>query len=144
MKFTRLLASAGILSAVSGAVLLSGCSLFGGTKTKLSVSPTIPAAESIAHFKRATNDNTSIKLTVKHLANPEKLTPPAKNYVVWLSSNPTATPQNIGALAVDRDLTGTLETVTALHSFRLFITAEASGQVQQPSEPPLLWTDHND
>jgi uncharacterized protein (UPF0333 family) len=144
MKFTRLAASAGILLAAAGAGSLAGCSMFGGAKNKLSASPTIPAAESIVRFKRTSNDNTSIKLKVKHLANPEKLTPPAKNYVVWLSSNPTATPQNIGALEVDRKLTGTLDTVTALHSFKLFITAEASGQVQQPSEPPLLWTDHND
>ena len=133
-----------LLMAAAGVGCLSGCAMIFGASPKMNVSPSIPAAEGKVRFKRSTNDNTSIKLKVHHLANPEKLTPAAKNYVVWVSSSPTAPPQNIGALEVDKDLTGTLVTVSPLHSFSLFITGEASGQIQQPTGPKLMWTDHND
>ena len=137
-----------LLAAIAGAACLSGCAtistLFGPAGPKMSVSPTIPAAEGTVRFARATNDNTSINLKVKHLADPEKLTPPAKNYVVWVRNGQSAPPQNIGALTVDKNLTGTLNTVTSLHSFGIFITAELTGQVQAPTGQPLLWIDHND
>lgn len=137
-----------LLAAAAVAGCLSGCAtfptLFGSAGPKMSVSPTIPAAEGTVRFARATNDNTSIDLKVHHLANPEKLTPPAKNYVVWVRASQTAPPQNIGALTVDNNLTGTLRTVTSLHSFGLSITAEVTGEVQAPTGPPLLWIEHND
>jgi hypothetical protein len=129
-----------LLAAIIGAGFLSGC--FGSGITQMSTSPTIPAAAGSVHFAPAANGNTSVNLTVKHLAQPEKLTPPTHVYVVWVRADQTAEPQNIGALVVDKELNGTLNTVTALHSFALFITAEASAQVQKPSEPQLLWTDH--
>ena len=134
-----------LLTAIAAVGCLSGCAtLFGGPGPMLSVSPTIPAAEGTVRFARTSNDNTSIHLKVHHLANPEKLTPPATTYVVWVRSDPSAPFQNIGALIVDGNLTGTLNTVTPQHSFALSITAEANGQVQEPTGPPLLWLDHND
>ncbi|MHB2025901.1 MAG: hypothetical protein ACYCPQ_04590 [Elusimicrobiota bacterium] len=128
-----------------GAGLLSGCALlFGNPFSKMSVSPTIPAAEGTVRFAKAGNGNTSINVEVNHLANTEKLTPPTNNYVVWVLKNQNEQPQNIGALIIDKNLTGTLETITPLHSFRLFITAEGSGQVQKPTGNELLWIDYND
>lgn len=133
------------LSALVGAGSFSGCALLGfGSRASMNTSPVIPAAEGSVKFGKAPNGNTSIDLTVKHLANPEKLTPPAHNYVVWLRANKDAAAQNIGALTVDKNLTGKLTTVAALHGFELFITAEGSGQVQSPTGQPLLWASHND
>lgn len=131
-------------SIVIGVLLLSGCALLGGGGSAMNASPAIPAVEGHAKFGRAPNGNTSVDVTVKHLADPEKLTPPANTYVVWLRPNKDAAPQNIGALTVDKKLNGELNTVTALRTFDLFITAEASGQVQAPTGQPLLWTSHND
>jgi hypothetical protein len=144
MKFMTLVTATDILVAVAGCGYLTGCSMLGGTSPKMNVSPAIPAAEATVHYKRTKNDNTAIEMKVKHLANPVKLTPPAHNYVVWVSSNATATPRNVGALLVDKDLTGMIDTVVPLHTFSLFITGEASGQVQEPTGPRLLWTDHNE
>lgn len=110
----------------------------------MNASAAVPAAEGHAKFGEAPNGNTSISLTVKHLADPQKLTPPASNYVVWLRAGKDAAPQNIGALAVDKNLVGRLKTVTAQRSFDLFVTAEGSGQVQAPAGAPLLWTSRND
>jgi len=132
-------------SILIGVLFLSGCALLGGgAGPAMNSSPDIPAVQGQAKFGRAPNGNTSIDLTVKHLADPEKLTPPASTYVVWLRPNKDAAPQNIGALTVDKKLNGELNTVTALRSFDLFVTAESSGQVQAPAGQPLLWTSHSE
>ncbi|NNN06362.1 MAG: hypothetical protein HKL90_10720 [Elusimicrobia bacterium] len=134
----------GILSAGIAGAFLPGCALLGGAGPRMNASPTVPAAEGRVKFGGASNGNTSIDLTVKHLADPARLTPPANNYVVWVRASKNAAAQNIGALSVDKNLTGTLNTVTALRTFDLFITAEGSGQVQLPTGQPLLWTSHSE
>ena len=121
----------------AGLALLSAC---GPEQRHMSSSPMVPAAEGIVHFEKTKNDNVAIDLAVKRLANPEKLTPPASTYVVWVRSDKNAAPQNVGALKVDKDLVGTVDTQTPMHSFELFITAEGSGQVMAPAGQPLLWT----
>lgn len=123
----------------AGAALFAGCA----GPEKLSASPAMPAAEATLSCDKAANDNTGIDLKVKHLANPDRLTPPAAVYVVWTKADKDATPQNIGALAVDSDLNGRLKTVTAMRRFELFVTAEASGQVSAPAGAPLLWANCN-
>lgn len=127
-------------------VAMSGCAMLGGGSgggRSFSSDPTMPAAEGKAKFSKASNDNTTVDVSVKHLAQPEKLTPPASTYVVWIQANPNEGPQNIGQLKVDKDLNGTLQTVTPFHSFDLFITAEGSGQVQSPAGKRLLWTSYS-
>jgi DMSO/TMAO reductase YedYZ molybdopterin-dependent catalytic subunit len=109
----------------------------------LASSPVVPAAQGTARFDKTKNDNVSIDLTVKHLADPQKLTPPSAVYVVWLQANKSSPPQNIGLLKVDEDLNGSLSTQTAARSFDLFITAEGSGQVLAPAGKPLLWTSYS-
>ena len=135
------------LSAVLAITLaMSGCSILGiggDGESRLSTSPSLPSVEGRAKFGVTANDNTNITLTVKHLPRPERLSPPASNYVVWLRATKEAAAQSIGALVVDKDLNGKLVTETALHSFDLFITAEDSSQVQQPSGPPLLWMSYS-
>lgn len=113
----------------------SGCA---GTET-LSASPALPAAAGTVRCSKAVNDNTAIDLKVKHLAYPDRLTPPAAVYVVWTKADKDAEPRNIGALTVDESLTGRLKTVTSLRRFELFVTGEATGQAPSPSGEPLLW-----
>lgn len=113
----------------------AGCA---GTE-KLSASPALPAAEGTVRCSKAANDNTAIDLKVKHLASPDRLTPPAAVYVVWTKTDKDAQPRNIGALEVDESLTGRLRTVTSLRRFELFVTGEATGQAPSPSGEPLLW-----
>jgi len=135
------------ISAVLALILaISGCTMLGiggGGTTRLSSSPTLPAVDGRAKFTATKNDNTRIELTVKHLPHPGKLTPPANTYVVWTRATKYAPAQNVGALLVDKNLNGKLVTETALHSFELFITAEDSGQIQEPLGQPLLWMNYN-
>jgi len=130
---------------LAAAFLLAGCALFGGgiAKATLSASPLLPAAEGSVKYTVTQNDNTRIVLTVRHLANPGNLTPPASTYVVWTRATKGATAQSIGAMKVDKDLNGELDAETPLHSFEMFLTAEGSGQAQQPSEQVVLWTNYS-
>lgn len=128
-----------LLLATGVAVFAAGCS---GLEN-LSSSSALPAADGTLLCAKADNDNTAIDLKVKHLANPDRLTPPASVYVVWTKADKNATPQNIGALEVDEDLNGRLETVTSLRRFELFVTGEATGQAQSPSGEPVLWANCN-
>lgn len=127
-------------------LVMSGCAALGmGGRgvSRLETSPMLPSVEGNARFSVTVNDNTSITLTVKHLAKPERLTPPASHYVVWTRATKDTAAQNIGALVVDKKLNGKIVTETSLHSFDLFITAEDSSQIQQPSGQPLLWMSYS-
>lgn len=127
---------------LAAAAALTGCAMFGG-KVNMAASPSLPAAEGTARFSETRNGNTSIVLRVKHLPHPDKLTPAAGSYVVWTKASKDATPHSIGALKVDSNLSGSLLAETPLHAFDLFITAEATGDTQQASGQPLLWTSHS-
>ena len=109
----------------------------------MNVSPDIPAAQGKVKFHKTDDGNVAVNLSVKYLADPQKLQPPAAIYVVWVSSDKDSPAQNIGALKVDNDREGKLKTVTPLRAFQLFVTAEANGQVQAPAGKKLLWTDFN-
>jgi hypothetical protein len=146
-KVSRILVRNSWSTAVLAVTLaMSGCAMLGiggRGETRLSTSPTLPSVEGRARFSATKNDNTRIVLKVKHLPHPERLTPPASNYVVWIRATKDAPAQSIGALIVDKNLNGKLETETSLHSFELFITAEGSGQVKEPSGQPLLWMNYS-
>lgn len=124
------------------AVLAAALALTGCAGVSLTGNASIPAAEANARYGVTQNDNTRIVLKVKHLAHPSRLTPPANNYVVWTRVTKDAPAQNIGELKVDDNLNGELDAETPLHSFELFITAEASGQVQQPTGQFLFYTSY--
>lgn len=99
----------------------------------------IPAAEGKARLSKTKNGNVEIKLTVKHLAPPERIVPGANVFMVWVRGlAPDAQAQNLGALRVDKKLNGKMTAITALPSFDLFITCEPSQTVTTPGSPELL------
>lgn len=119
------------------ALLLSACAT---TQQKVSTSPAIPAAEGNVKVKDA-GPNTAIELRVKNLAPPYKIDPQATVYDVWVQPRTAgAAPQSIGAIVPDRDLNAKLKSTTTLKDFDLFVTAEPSALVSQPSGQRLLWT----
>ena len=59
--------------------------------------------------------------------------------MVWVRGlAPEAQAQSLGALKVDKNLNGKITAITALPAFALFITAEVSPVVTEPSGPELL------
>lgn len=130
-------------TALAAALALAGCSFVGRPgPSRLAASAAMPASEGEALFKTTDDGNTAVTVRVRHLARPERLTPPAKVYVVWVRPRKELPARNVGALKVDDDLNGALDTVTPDAAFELFVTAEQAGEAQAPSGPPLLWTSY--
>ena len=131
---------------VTVALALAPAGAFAGIfthATVMNVSPDIPAAQGKVKFSKTDDGNIAIALSVKYLADPQKLQPPAAIYTVWVRKDKDAAAQNIGALKVEKDRKGDLKSVTPLRAFQLFVTAEANGQVQEPTGVQLLWVDYN-
>jgi len=126
-----------LVSSFVATTILIGCS----SPTHLTTSREVPAARGTVKTNLTENGNTRVELEVKHLANPQDIKPQANTFVVWASPRTGESPQNLGALQVDQNLNGKIQTSTPLQSFQLFITAEASPYVKSPSGDKLLWTD---
>ncbi len=100
--------------------------------TKFPVSSTLPAAEITAKTKQDKNKNYSIEITAKHLASPDRLDPPKKNYNVWIVTEDNQT-MNLGMLTNKNAKTAVLKTKTPYKAAEIFITAEDQGNNSYPS-----------
>jgi hypothetical protein len=108
----------------------------------LESSPDLLAAQGALRVKSTGNGNSKLKLEVKHLAQPEKVSASARTFVVWAvpQNSPGVAAQNLGAFQVDSDLEGSIETTTPHHNFEFFVTAEPKGDVGVPTGRKLMWT----
>ncbi len=95
------------------------------------VSEVIPAAEISVKKAKDKNNNYTIELTAKYLASPERLSPPRKNYSVWIILE-NGDVKNVGQLSGPNGKTVTLKTVTPFNVREIFITAEDRGDNIQP------------
>ncbi len=128
-----------LVGVIALAFLFTACSH--STVRKMETSTVVPGAQGELTVSGADNNNQKLVLEVKHLANPSALPSGSSNYVVWARPFTAASEaQNLGALSVDDNLTGKLETITPFPQFSLFITAESSPTVTKPTGDPLLWT----
>lgn len=119
-----------------GALAQVGC---GPSTWHLTAGPQTTAAQGQVTATAGPNNNTRLEVRVKHLASPQKVTPGATVYVVWVRGvNESDLPQNVGALRLDNDLRGELQTTTPLRAFDLLITAEASPTVDKPVSDSVL------
>lgn len=79
-------------------------------KHALTHSPKIPGAQGEVNVKKSKNGNYKVSFEVKHLAPPKEVDPSKSTYVVWVSPlNRKDSVQNVGALRVDEDLSGSLD-----------------------------------
>lgn len=120
------------------------CGLFGGggAKQTMTTSAESPAGEGTVEATKGDNDNTKLDVKVKHLAPPSKLADDASVYVVWIQPAKGEI-QNVGALAVDKDLVGQLETTTPHKAFKLTVTPEPSARMAAPTHKPVFTSDVN-
>jgi hypothetical protein len=120
------------------AVSVLGCAGRGST-VQMTSTREIPAAEGTVKVSTGDNENTRLQVDVRHLAQPSRVEGGTSVYVVWIRGvNSASEPQNVGALVVDKDLNGKLETVTPLRVFDLFLTAEPSARAMAPTGKELL------
>ncbi|WP_409806857.1 hypothetical protein [Algoriphagus sp.] len=120
--------------------LLAGCA----KKITFLNSSIVPAAEGTVAISQDKNQNYKIDLTLKRLAEPSRLTPPKKVYVVWIETNQSGT-QNIGQLSTTTKglssmLSSSLSTVSPHRPLRVFITAEDDAEGNYPDMPVVLTT----
>lgn len=126
------------LKLLSAVAVLSLSACFGHGTQPMLVSGRIPATEAVVKTGKADNNNTSLSVTVQHMATPEKVQRGATTYVVWALPLGSDMVQNLGALQVDKKLNGRIDTVLPFPSFKVFITAEPDSQVTEPTGRELL------
>lgn len=132
-KFLRDLS--GLASSVALSVCLTGC----GTSFAMAPDSSVPFAQGEIDASFEDNGNGTFTVEVNHLGDPAKLMPSATVYVVWIQPKKEgASVQNVGALDVDSDYSGTHEFQTTSKSFEVSITPEASADVLKKSGKDVL------
>ena len=118
-------------------VALTSCS----KKIQFEKSNIVPAARGDVTVKKDKNNNYNINLEIYYLAEPDRLQPPKKYYIVWLSSNDNQIPLNIGQIVGTSKLHVKFESVSSSKPKRIFVTAEDDETTQYPSRYIVLETD---
>jgi len=107
-------------------------------------SSVVPAAQGTVKVKKDSNKNYHIQITMSNLAQPDRLQPPKKIYVIWMESENNMT-KNIGQInsssgVFSNKLKGSFQTVSSSRPTRIFISAEDDAEVQNPGTQIVLTT----
>jgi hypothetical protein len=131
-----------VIAVASMLILLSSCS----KKIMFENSTVVPAARGSVTVKEDGNKNYRIGVSLSNLAEPDRLQPSKKTYVVWMESkeNPT---RNIGQINtsgsfLSSKLRSSFETVSSDRPTKIFLTAEDDGSIQYPSSLVILTTNN--
>lgn len=109
--------------------------------TRMAGSDQVPAARGSVQTSMNDSGNTNLRVEVQHLAQPSEIEDGAQSYVVWVEPlEGGGEPQNVGALVVGPDLSGSLETITPLKQFDVYITPEENSTASRPTGPKVLET----
>ena len=108
-------------------LVLHSCS----STTQLPVSDIAPAANITAKISDGDHENTEIKITARHLANPQRLSPSKNLYVVWIVTDNDLV-KNVGTIVQDGDGKVGLEVITPFEVKEIIITAEDKGNITKP------------
>jgi hypothetical protein len=133
-----------VLAVTSAAMISCGktVTIPGGTSTTSALQPVgehSRAAKGEVKVKGEDNGNTRLSVNVEHLASPETVASNATTYVVWAKpSQGEGRAQNLGALVIDADRKGSLDTVTPLKNFEVIVTPEPSASATSPSHTPVF------
>ena len=76
------------------------------------------------------NNRLDLKLT--NLPEPSSIQPEFTRYVLWVADSTGQNPVNTGQLRVDDKKAAKIQTLTPRRKYKLFITAEAAGDVLTP------------
>jgi hypothetical protein len=102
----------------------------------------VPAAEGYVKIKTDKNKNYIIDLNVKNLAEPDRLSPPKKMYMVWMETDGNGV-KALGQLKtsssmISSALKSSLQSTTPYKPTAFFITAEDDVAAQYPSSFVVL------
>lgn len=107
----------------------------------------MPAAKGSVKVSKDNNNNYALNVKVTNLAEPSRLQPKKKLYVVWLVTKNNIT-QNLGRLSSSSGfffstLEGELNTISASEPAYVFITAEDASNIQYPQGTVVMTTKSN-
>ncbi len=105
-------------------------------------SSVVPAARGEVAVKKDKNKNYDIELQLSYLAEPNRLQPAKKTYVVWMVSDESDIPINLGQVIGTSKLNVKFETVSSSKPKRIFITAEDDASTQYPGNMMVLETNN--
>lgn len=122
--------------------IISSCS----NKISFQTSSVVPAAMGSVKVKKDNNENYKISISIKNLAEPEKLTPSRHTYVVWMETENNGI-KNIGQINsstgfLSSKLKASFESVSSFKPVKIFMTAEDDAAIQYPGMQVVLSTDH--
>lgn len=105
-------------------------------------SAVVPAASGYIKIKTDKNNNYIINFNVTNLAEPERLSPPKKTYMVWMETKDNGV-KALGQLKtsssiISSALKSSLEATTPYKPSAFFITAEDDVAAQHPSAFVIL------
>jgi hypothetical protein len=110
----------------------------GCTKPQTMVSTEgVPAIQGTVKAAKDENGNTKVSIRVDHLDSPSKVASDSAVYVVWIQPR-GASKQNLGALAWNDTLVGSLDTVTPHRRFLILVTPEPGARGEQPTHDPVF------
>jgi hypothetical protein len=104
-------------------------------------SSVVPAAEGYVTISSNKNDNNTIQIKIKYLAQIEKLDPAMKTYIVWMVTDRETT-VNIGRINSSNKLNVSFKAVTSFQPIKIFITAEENESTEYPSAKVVLTTEN--
>ncbi len=136
MSLIRKLGRAYLLVALCAAL----CSIAYAKKFPMTAASIVPGARGEVQVGKDKNGNTKLKMSVQHLAKPDRLTPPMTTYIIWLQERGGTNPESQGQLKMDKNLKAEFETVTPSKNFDLYVTAEQDPTSKGPSGPEVLRT----
>jgi hypothetical protein len=122
------------------ALSISSCS-----KTiRFNNSVVVPGADGKVTLSKDDNKNNRIEMTVTNLADPSRLSPAKKTYVVWMQTKNDGV-KNIGQLVSETGYfssarKATLNSVTPFQPLSFFVTAEDDASIQNPGTQTVLTT----
>ncbi|MFN7957088.1 MAG: anti-sigma factor [Holophagaceae bacterium] len=117
-----------------------GCQRMASWRTKpqeMHGASDIPAGQGTVKVTSGDNGNSNVSIRVKHLAPPSKIAADSTVYVVWFRPV-DGDSQNVGALILNSDLEGSLDTLTPHRRFRITVTPEPNGQAASPTNEPVF------
>jgi hypothetical protein len=109
-----------------------------GREDRLTNTGAAPAAMGKVNTSNDRNGNTTVEVSVKHMASPESLTPAKNNYVVWIQPRGKDA-EALGVLRINGEtLEGSLTATTPYKDFDIVITAEDNAKPELPSSTVIL------
>jgi hypothetical protein len=113
-------------------------------KLEFLTSSIVPAARGTVKVKMDGNKNHTIDIALTNLAEPDRLNPPKKLYMVWMETDQGIT-KNLGQINTDsgtfsKTLKSNFNTVTTFTPVKIFITAEDDANAQSPAWEVVLTT----